>query len=210
MDRNGGIAIPKQFKWSGATGLDACQFLDSNSFRGPEAIKDRVSEATRLGWLDRVIDKAKNVVLGLTDLRLVDLDGQSVAFLYFGKGQPSIPVHAAGEGMQRIVEMALAVMGGPPGLVVLEEPENFLHAAAQHVCSEILWAAVDKGEQVLLSTHNLELLDKLLTDETGSPRDLSKVAVFKTSLESGEFGATCFEGSEALEARNILGQDLRI
>ena len=126
--------------------------------------------------------------------------------LYFGKDRWSIPTHVAGDGVRMALDLSLRVLGGPPGVVAVEEPENFMHPGGRRICAEILWAAVRRGEQVIASTHSLEFLDDVLESADAKLEDL---ALFKVSLNDGKLEASLQSGTEAEEVREVLGQDLR-
>jgi predicted ATPase len=127
--------------------------------------------------------------------------------IYYGDGKPSVPVRLAGDGVRMAIDLALRTLGGPPGVIAMEEPENFMHPGARRICAEILWAAVARGEQIIVSTHSLEFLDDLLHCEATK---LDQIALFKMSLKNGALTAALVPGAEAEEAREILGQDLRV
>ena len=208
-DAEGRLSTPTALGPQSKTCLDAAVLLDADSFRRPQRIEQALSSATVGGWLDAALSFGRRVVVGLTDIRLVELHGRPVTMLYYGGGRASIPFHVAGDGVRRIIELALAVLGGPPGLIAIEEPENFLHPGSRKICADVIWAAVQRGEQVLVSTHNLDLMDDLLGLNGSTPRDVEKVAVFRVSLVNGTLQAIRIPGKDAKDSREILGQDLR-
>lgn len=189
--------------------FSAQTFLDLDSFFEKGFVERLVSNATVGGWLGDAVGFAKRIVPAVEDLRLVQVDQRTVAMLYFGSGRPSVPLHVAGDGIRRIVELSLAVLGGPPGFVAAEEPENFLHPGARRVCIEVLWAAANRGEQLFVSTHSLELLDELLDLRADRPEELEKVAVYNVALDAGVLRVRRYSGGDARAAREILGEDLR-
>lgn len=206
---DGRMSIPT-IKGGTEPSVDSVAFLDLESFSKPEGIRENVSTSTVGGWLEDALRYIKQVVPGLKDLRLVELHHQIIPMLYFGSGKPSLPFHVAGDGVRRIIELALAALGGPPGLVLMEEPENFLHPGARRICTDLLWAAIERGEQIILSTHNLDLVDEVLGVGEDRDRDTEKVAVFHTTLVDGKLSARRLSGQEARESRLVLGQDLRV
>ena len=208
ISANGEMATPTIKRGTGETALASSALLDVNGFAQPGMMEAGLSASTVGGWLDDVLKVARAVIPNLADLRLVKLHGNTVAMLYFGSGKPSIPIHVAGDGVRRIIEHAQFVLGGPPGLVVIEEPENFLHPGARRISANILWAAVERGEQVIISTHNLDLLDDIISDKDASA--LESLCVFRTSLSNGVLHTERIRGNETKEAREILGQDLRV
>ena len=99
--------------------MDGATLLDADSFRRPKAIEQSLSSATVGGWLDSALRFARRVVDGLSDIRIVDIHGHSITMLYFGGGRASIPFHVSGDGIRRVIELSLAVLGGPPGFIAI-------------------------------------------------------------------------------------------
>ena len=206
---DGRLSRPTVISGSSLRCLDGASFLDGDSFRNPQQITALVSNATVGGWLEAALLFAKRIVPGLSDIRIVERHGTPLTMLYYGEGKPSIPFHVAGDGVRRLIELSLGVLGGPPGIIAIEEPENFLHPGSRRVCVEVIWAAMDRGEQVMVSTHNLDFLDDLLGVNGHQSRNIENVAVFRTSLTDGVLSTTRISGKDAKDSREILGQDLR-
>ncbi len=206
---DGRLSRPTVVSGSSVQCLDGAALLDADTFRRPQQITASVSGATVGGWLEAALSFARRVVPGLSDIRIVERHGTSLTMLYYGEGKPSIPFHVAGDGVRRLIELSLGVLGGPTGIIAIEEPENFLHPGSRRVCAEVIWAAVNRGEQVMVSTHNLEFLDDLLGVNGQRPQDMDNVAIFRTSLIDDVLTTVRISGKDAKDSREILGQDLR-
>lgn len=206
---DGTLATPEVVTEGGPV-LNAAVMIDLSSFMRPEIVKDYLSSATREGYLDDALKYVQRVLHGVKDLRLVEMHGVIVPMLYYADGRPSLPVHVAGDGPRRIVELSLVALGGAPGLIIMEEPENFLHPSARAVCTDLLWAAVERREQVIVSTHNLDFIDELLDISGNVPERHEKVGIFRLELVDGQLKSVRIPGDEARDAREILSQDLRV
>ncbi|MFC9984544.1 AAA family ATPase [Microbacterium keratanolyticum] len=71
-----------------------------------------------------------------------------------------------GDGMRSFVGFALLVMASPPPLLLIDEPEAFLHPGQARALGRWLGtAARDRGIQVVVATHDRDLLLGLLEAE---------------------------------------------
>lgn len=81
---------------------------------------------------------------------------------YNKERKTSLPVEKLGKGMKNIYMLSLleAYVNGDnriPSILLLEDPEIFLHPKLQKICGEILYR-LSKKNQVLFSTHSPNLL----------------------------------------------------
>ncbi len=74
--------------------------------------------------------------------------------------------------------------------------------------AKLIWASIDKGAQLVLSTHSLELIDTLLRTKEASLYG-EQVAVYRTGLKNGNFEAIKIPGDEAFARLDQVGEDLR-
>lgn len=143
----------------------------------------------------------------LPDLVMADIlteDEKPVAYADFG--QYAVPIAVAGEGVADLVRTSWELALITNGLALLEEPEAHLHPAAIWQAAKVVWAAVRRGVQVVISTHSLELIDALLA-EAGD--ELEQLAVYSLVLEDGLLKHARFTGEEAAFSRGQIEQDLR-
>lgn len=79
-----------------------------------------------------------------------------------------------GDGMRSFVGLALLVMARPPGVLLIDEPEAFLHPGQARALGRWLGgAARDRDLQVIISTHDRDLLLGLL--EADAPVNVVRV-----------------------------------
>jgi predicted ATPase len=103
--------------------------------------------------------------------------------------------------------VALELAALPGGVQLIEEPEVHMHPGAIRLAAQAMLAAVNRGVQIVVSTHSLELIDALLSEAT--PEQLGRVAVFGLSLKDGVLKYSRRTGEEARFARFEIEADLR-
>ena len=94
------------------------------------------------------------------------------------------------------------------GVVLLEEPEVHQHPGALRQSARAVWAAVNRGVQVVISTHSIELIDMLLVE---APTDgLDRLSLFRLALDgTGDLRTSRLTGPQIQSARTEIEDDLR-
>jgi hypothetical protein len=174
-------------------------------FAGREAspLVDLYSRVVERGRARQVRELISVVLPGSNDLQILTESGSPVLHIVWDTH--SVPVTLAGDGIVTLVRLVLELSAVPAGLVLLEEPEVHQHPRAIRQSSRAIWAAVDAGLQVLLTTHSLELLDSLIVEAT----DLPRLALYRLVLQSGELRNHRLTGPEVQFARQQIEDDLR-
>lgn len=163
------------------------------------------SDAVEDGRLSDVEGIVREVVPGFDRLHILSDDaGQSI--LHLGFADHSVPVAIAGDGIQTLVQVSLAVAQRPGSTVLLEEPEATQHPRSLYESARAIVAAVRRGVQVILSTHSLDLVDML---RTHLDEDLPKLSVHHLACLNGELSVVRYSGAEVALARDAIGEDLR-
>jgi predicted ATPase len=119
----------------------------------------------------------------------------------------TIPIHVAGDGLQRLFRIACFAATLPDGLLLLEEPECYLHPASLRLLAKILVQAAQQT-QIIMSTHSIELIDRILEAAHGSASS-NIVSVHTTRLVDGQFSSALIRGDDAESARDAVGLELR-
>lgn len=120
-----------------------------------------------------------------------------------------MPAGVEGEGVLAFLRLALELAGPSEGLVLLEEPETFQHPASLVRSARAMVAAVRRGMQLVLTTHSLELVDRLLDEAQARGLPTGQLALFNLRLDAGTLLSSRFDGESVLDGRRILDQDLR-
>jgi ABC-2 type transport system ATP-binding protein len=74
-------------------------------------------------------------------------------------------VEQLSKGQQQKIQISLAMMGGPP-LLVLDEPFSGLDPINTRLVCDLISEAAERGAAVLVSAHQLSLVEQLCTDVT--------------------------------------------
>jgi hypothetical protein len=135
---------------------------------------------------------------------LQEQDGSTA--LYVEYEDRAVPVALCGDGIQAAVQILLnlaVIRSG--GLALIEEPEVFQHPRAIGQTVKVLWEAAERGVQLVVTTHSIEIIDGLLA---AAGERLSDVVVLNLKLEGGELACVRAAGPEAVRKRQA-GEDLR-
>jgi predicted ATPase len=164
------------------------------------------SAAIEQGRRELVTGIMTSVVRDLSTLSIL-VDGNET-LLYLEFRNHAIPASAVGEGIQVLLRLCLELAAIPSGVLLLEEPEVHQHPGAIRQSSKVIWGAVRRDIQVILSTHSLELIDALLA-EAKDDAELQKLSVYRLQLEDGILKSHRDSGPEAALARSAIEDDLR-
>ena len=104
---------------------------------------------SRIGWLGRLRATDRQIVA--RSLEVVGLADRAAT-----------EVSTLSGGQQRRVLIARA-LAGQPDVLIMDEPTAGVDAASQHVLADVLERLVDRGVTMLIVTHELGALERLLT-----------------------------------------------
>ncbi|MEZ4434380.1 MAG: AAA family ATPase [bacterium] len=180
----------------------------------------RLIEATRGERLDRLLTEAikagrrravesllGEIIPGLVSVQmLTDKAGSPEVHFEFDWG--SVPVALAGDGLHALTRLVYELATPQDALLLIEEPEVHMHPRALDAAARAMVETVKRGNQIVVSTHSLDLIDDLIraADTTGM---LDQLAVFRTAIVDGELRTSRFPGEEAQFARDQIEEDLR-
>ncbi len=106
------------------------------------------------------LQMVENRLIGLEILAQTIITGKQEAFIYGDIKLPQLlPLSLMGEGMRRLLEIALAIIGAAGGVVLIDEIENGFH----YSISEKVWRAIaDLARQfevqIFATTHSWECI----------------------------------------------------
>jgi len=160
-------------------------------------LHDRSAEK---GRLFSVIDRLKGKFPEIQDLRRIG----NVIYIFYKNGN-SIPLATMGDGFKASLLVSLSVQTISNGILILEEPENYLHPGLMmHLIEELLIAAKQHNIQIFTSTHSEEFL-KFCMERS---KNLG-ISIVKMSKMDDKFEAEVIKKNEADKHMNDLGIDLR-
>lgn len=146
------------------------------------------------------------VLQGFREVRPLK-DGEEWVLHLEREGEVSVPIGMAGDGVQALLQLALRMAPVSDGLLLVEEPETYLHPRVLRGVAGMMWAAVARGDQIVTTTHSLELIDALIHAAPEGLEDALSLQLLK--LERGVLGATRFSHEEMEDARGAVAVDLR-
>jgi ABC-type branched-subunit amino acid transport system ATPase component len=116
------------------------------------------------------------------------------------------PVSTLGDGVRRVLTMALNLVHSSQGVLLIDEIETAIHKdALARIFTWLVSAAEHYGVQLFATTHSLEAVDALLTAQIG---DQAEVLAFHLP-DRGEGTIKRFEGDILDNLRFERGLDIR-
>jgi energy-coupling factor transporter ATP-binding protein EcfA2 len=186
-------------------GITAVHLVDSHGEGSLAPIHELHSIAIQGGHREQENRVLSALVPGAQSIDVLTSQGQPVAHVVFP--DHSVPVSLIGDGIQAVLRLALEAMLLDDGLLILEEPEVHLHPAAQGLAAKVIVDSVRRGLQVILTTHSLELIDRLVAECEES--ELDKLALFQVRLDAGDLKVARIPGDEVAFMRGQIEDDLR-
>lgn len=166
---------------------------------------DLYSRLVRTGRKKVVLDALRRAMPRFQEFEILT-ESDGVAQLYVMQDGRGIPLGLAGDGVAKMVSMAMHVASAGDEVVFIEEPENFLHPRAMVESAKIMWDSVAEGAQLVLSTHSLEFIDALLPEDD---EQLDHLVLFNVALEDGRLAVSRLSGPEIMAQRTVIEGDLR-
>lgn len=134
----------------------------------PEQVR-AFTEATMGEWKSEVLELLRQIDPAILNLEILDPTGTSSTLGVKYNGLPIAPLSTLGDGLRRIISIALAVGNLKNGLLLIDEIESAVHVSALETVFPWLTAACKKNNvQLFATTHSLEALDALLETPEGN------------------------------------------
>lgn len=168
-------------------------------------IHDLFSEMDIVGRQNEAVEIIQKIMPNIKDVKILTENGSP--FLFVSYPDYSVPVAISGDGVYSLIQLGLELALRSGGIALLEEPEIHLHPAAIRETAKVIWGAVRRGVQVILTTHSIELIDDLL--EFSSEEEIDKLSVFRVKLDDGVLKSSRISGADVEFARHQIGDDLR-
>ncbi len=99
----------------------------------------------------------------------------------------NVPLMALGDGVACLIRITLELAIAPHGMILIEEPE--IHQSPRMISqmAQLIWTAVDRGVQVITSSHSMTFVEALRTHAPSWA--LGDLSIFGLGLEKGKL--TC-------------------
>lgn len=152
-------------------------------------------------------DAALRAVLGPPLVGLTLLTDHRIPVVHLEYEDGSVPVSVAGDGVAALARIALELASRPGGTVLIEEPEAHQHPRLVWKTAELIWGAIARDVQIVLTTHSLELIDALIAAAPAGR--LGDLGVYRLKIDDGVLHHTRIGGEDAAERRAEFEDDLR-
>jgi energy-coupling factor transporter ATP-binding protein EcfA2 len=188
------------------SGITEVHLVEFNRSKSQVPLVDIFSEALEQGRREEARSILMEVLPGATSVEIGTYKKEPrLVVVYPDRG---VPLELAGDGIQSLARLCLELAVRPDGVVLLEEPEAHQHPRAISRSARAIFAAIRRGVQVILSTHNLELIDYLLT-EVSDDDELEKLSVHRLLLRDGCLTSHRISGPDVAFRRVEIEDDLR-
>ncbi|MGE3311540.1 MAG: ATP/GTP-binding protein [Limisphaerales bacterium] len=193
--------------------------------RGRRCRSEFVTTATHrtdhkmLKALSRLVDgNAKEALVRLLraldprieDLKNVSPIGRSAMVKVRRRGVGYVPLSLEGDGIRRAVALASVMFDVQGGVVLVDEIEMGIHAAALgQVLTMIIALIRMTNAQVFATSHSLEALDAVVGAENFLGSSYAEAAVYQLPPIGSTTGVKRYSAAEALAIRTEDGFDLR-
>ena len=143
------------------------RFLTPFSHRSESFQLKSLSKAELGGWTGEILDLLRGIDPSILGLKILTPEGVPSIYVNY-KGLGLAPLSVLGDGIRRVISIALAVANLKNGLLLIDEIESAIHVSALETVFPWLTAACQRNNvQLFATTHSLEALDALLATAAG-------------------------------------------
>ncbi len=187
--------------------LPEYNFLLARQMDDPRWVAEKLSDVTERKEKKILIDALKIIEPRLEDLSILQKGRYPVIYADIQGIEKLMPIPLLGEGMSRLLSMALGVASAPKGLLLIDEVENGLHYS---VMTEV-WKAIGAwarqfNVQVFTTTHSDECIRA--AHEAFSEDDTYDFRLHRLDLIKGEIESVTYD-RETLAFALDAGWELR-
>lgn len=145
---------------------------------------------------DAVVSALRIISPELERISLVQSSGRDRSFMVRLRNHSRpIPLKIMGDGLSRLMGIALALVNASDGMLLIDEIENGLHYSVQHSVWELIFqAAHDLNVQVVAATHSWDCVTAF---QRAAIEDTNEAALLlRLQSSAGVMGATLFSERE--------------
>jgi len=139
------------------------------------------------------------------ELDVVSVESKIADIYLVTKDDRLIPFSLLGDGTKMAIGYYYT-LSLSDSVILLEEPENHLHPKLMDTCIDLMLKS-SKKNQIFITTHNIELLQKLL--DKAQEYDVNLKVFSILSLKNGILDFESYSLEEAYAAVNKIGVDIR-
>lgn len=183
-------------------------FVDWNSvyqYGSPEEAYSRMVAKAGAAAKESVVKALRSQYKDLSDVVPLYIHGRWVLHLVFENA--SVPIYVAGDGVRYALTLLIQALTPSGGVVLLEEPELHVHPNLMRIAANaILRSHIDRGNQIFVTTHSLELIKMMI--EEARKVGAKNLKLFRLALDRGALHTEEYTLDEAWRALE-LEWDLR-
>ena len=125
----------------------------------PHTAASRLGKLQLQGLDDQVLELIRPLEPRLRRLAPISIEDTPIIHAYIEGMNRPIPVHLLGEGLHRLLTLALSISEAAGGLVLIDEIENGLHHSVQEEVFSILSSLANSFDvQIFATTHSDECI----------------------------------------------------
>lgn len=192
--------------WSGrrtSSSVEAIELIDPGI---PQPLHRDYSQVVKAGREEVVEQAMRGVLPEFEEFVLLVGDGD-IPELHIRSGDTPVPLPFSGDGIQAFAQVVVQAAMVSGGILLIEEPEVYLHPRGIWRVAEFLLELARFGIQIVLTTHSLELIDALIGQAKSD--DVEKMALFNLKLDKGHLKTSRRAGEDLAFARQEMETDLR-
>ncbi len=142
--------------------LPFVQYINAEIAGHDNVVIDWMGRLELAGKKQRIIDCLKIIDTSISDISTIAQQGQ--VQLYTKTGTKLLPLKLAGDGINRLLFIVLAVIANPNSLILVDEIEVGFHYSMYAKFWEVLAVAARENNcQIIATTHSYECIDGAIT-----------------------------------------------
>jgi hypothetical protein len=165
-----------------------------------------LSEATLHRFKSEVIELLQVMDLGIIDLEILSRRGIRATLYIDHKELGLAPLSAFGDGIRRLLFIAVTLAKVRGGVLLIDEIETAIHTEALQgsFCWLVQWCR-EMNVQLFATTHSLEAVDTLL----GATEPKADLVVYRLEPKESQIKALRIDWNRLRRLREELGQEVR-
>jgi hypothetical protein len=181
-------------------------FISARQRSGPNEDVQRFGEAELEGYADRIANCLKRVDARIERLRTIAAPPAPMVYADVGLNRP-VPISFLGDGVGRLLSMALAFHQARNGMIFIDEVENGLHySVLKDVWKSLNWLSEEFDVQVFATTHSYECM--VAARDAFACLEDEELCIHRLGLQDERIVATTYP-FEALEFTLDYGAEIR-
>ena len=165
-------------------------FFSARQRTGPDEDVRRFGNAELEGYADHLARCLKRVDARIKRLLTIAAPPTPMIYADVGLTRP-VPVGFLGDGVSRLLSMALAFHEGRGGMIFVDEVENGLHhSVLEDVWKELSWLSKEFDVQIFATTHSNECM--VAARDAFTSVDDETLCIHRLSLQDGRISATTY------------------